>query len=120
MFCPSCGDEYREGFMRCVDCEADLVAEAPAPPAPPRDAPMATVLVTGDQTLIAVARSILDSAGIACIARNERLQNLFGWGGIGAGYNVAMGPIRLQVSEEDEPLARELLTAQAIDPADEE
>ena len=37
---------------------------------------MVTVLETGDQSLIAVARSLLESAGIPCIARNEVLQNL--------------------------------------------
>ena len=120
MFCPSCGDEYRAGFTRCADCDTDLVASPPAAPEAPGPFAMATVLETGDQTLIAVAKSILDSAGIVSIARNERLQNLFGWGGIGAGYNVAMGPIRLQVLEEDAADARELLTAQAIVAPEEE
>lgn len=120
MFCPNCGDEYRAGFTRCADCEVDLVADPPAEPPPSEEFAMATVLETGDQSLIAVAKSLLDSAGIPCIARNERLQNLFGWGGIGAGYNVAMGPIRLQVLEEDEADARELLTAQAVFPAEDE
>jgi hypothetical protein len=30
MFCPVCGDEYREGFTRCADCEVPLV-EGPLP-----------------------------------------------------------------------------------------
>ena len=120
MFCPNCGDEYREGFTRCADCDTDLVATPPAAPEPPVPFAMATVLVTGDQTLMAVAKSILDSAGIVSIARNERLQNLFGWGNIGAGYNVAMGPIQLQVLEEDAAVARELLTARAIIPVDDD
>ena len=28
-WCPQCGTEYREGFDRCSDCGAALVAEAP-------------------------------------------------------------------------------------------
>jgi len=120
VFCPSCGDEYREGFMRCADCDIDLVESPPAAPEEPGPLAMATVLETGDQTLIAVARSILDSAGIVSIARNERLQNLFGWGPIGTGYNVAMGPIRLQVLAEDEADAREMLAAQAVVAPEEE
>lgn len=35
MWCPSCGDEYRPGFVRCPDCARDLVDVPPAPaPAP--------------------------------------------------------------------------------------
>jgi len=29
MFCPECKAEYREGFTRCADCEAELVEELP-------------------------------------------------------------------------------------------
>jgi Putative prokaryotic signal transducing protein len=82
---------------------------------------MVTVLETGDQSLIAVAKSVLEGAGIPSIARNERLQNLFGWGTIGTGYNVSMGPVRLQVLKEDAETARELLaphTPPAVDEGD--
>jgi hypothetical protein len=118
MFCPVCGDEYQVGFSRCVECDAELVVSLPANPEP---APfeLTTVLETGDQSLVAVAKSILDSAGIPCVARNERLQNLFGWGTIGTGFNAAMGPIRIQVLKEDEETARELLKAAPV-PQDEE
>jgi Putative prokaryotic signal transducing protein len=108
VFCPKCGDEYRPGFTRCADCDVDLVekrAEIEQPP--PFE--MVTVLETGDQSLVAVAKSVLEGAGIPCIARNERLQNLFGWGTIGTGFNAAMGPIRLQVLREDADTAKELL-----------
>jgi hypothetical protein len=40
------------------------------------------------------------------------LQNLFGWGTIGTGFNAAMGPIRLQVLKEDAETARRLLAPQ--------
>jgi len=111
VFCPKCRDEYRPGFTRCADCDTDLVETLPVDEtAPPFE--MVTVLETGDQSLIAVAKSVLEGAGIPCIARNERLQNLFGWGTIGTGFNAAMGPIRLQVLEEDAEAAKELLDAQ--------
>lgn len=29
-WCPQCGSEYREGFDRCSDCGAELVAAPPA------------------------------------------------------------------------------------------
>lgn len=119
MFCPKCGDEYRPGFTRCADCDVDLVETLPeAEPETPFE--MVTVLETGDQSLVAVARSVLEGAGIPSIARNERLQNLFGWGTIGTGFNAAMGPIRLQVLKEDAEAARELLEARVPPESDEE
>jgi Putative prokaryotic signal transducing protein len=113
MFCPKCGDEFQPGYTRCVDCDSDLVEKLPDEPGPP-SSELVTVLETGDQSLAAVAKSVLDGAGIRSVARNERLQNLFGWGGIGTGFNVAMGPIRIQVLEEDAAVARELLAARAV------
>jgi hypothetical protein len=29
MFCPGCKAEYRQGFTRCADCEAELVDQLP-------------------------------------------------------------------------------------------
>jgi hypothetical protein len=119
VFCPVCGDEYRPGFRRCNDCDVELVLNPPAETEPPAPFELMTVLETGDQSLVAVARSVLDAAGIPCIAKNERLQNLFGWGTIGTGFNAAMGPIRLQVLREDAEVAKELL-ATAAAPEDDE
>lgn len=122
MFCPRCGDEYRPGFTRCSDCDVDLVENPPARIEDAEPLELITVLETGDQSMVAVARSVLEAANIPCIARNEKLQNLFGWGTIGTGYNVAMGPIRLQVLREDEEVARELLKAgpSVLDEADDD
>lgn len=123
MFCPKCGDEYRPGFTRCTDCDVDLVEKRPPNIEDAAPLELVTVLETGDQSMIAVARSVLEAANIPCIARNEKLQNLFGWGSIGTGYNVAMGPIRLQVLREDEAVARDLLKSSpssVIDEGDDE
>ena len=108
MFCPVCGDEYQTGFTRCAECDTELVETLPSAPEPP-PFELTTVLETGDQSLVAVVKSMFDDAGIPCVARNERLQNLFGWGSIGTGFNAAMGPIRVQVLKEDEETAKELL-----------
>jgi hypothetical protein len=59
VFCPVCGDEYRPGFSRCSDCDVELT-ENPPPEiqeAPPFE--LVTVLETGDQSLVAVAKSVL-------------------------------------------------------------
>ena len=109
MFCPVCGDEYQPGFDRCADCDSALVEELP--PEPDLESrELVTVLETGSQTHAAVVGSVLKSAGIPYVARNETLQNLFGWGTIGTGFNVAMGPIRFQVPKDRVEEARGLLT----------
>src|SRR6266851_5176436 len=38
MFCPKCKVEYRPGFIRCSDCEVDLVEELPMEGSPSDDA----------------------------------------------------------------------------------
>jgi hypothetical protein len=105
-----CGDEYRPGFARCGDCDAILVEEPVPEPRPQPPADLVTVLETGSQSLLAVAKSILDSAGVPYVARNERLQDLFGWGRLGTGFNLAMGPVRLDVPRDRLEEARALLT----------
>jgi hypothetical protein len=66
-----------------------------------------TVLETGDPGVIAVAKSLLESAGIDYFAKGEPLQNLFGWGQIG--FNPIVGVVQLQVAAADAEDARELL-----------
>jgi hypothetical protein len=66
MFCPVCGEEYREGFTRCVDCEVLLVAEPPPlvrcegeeDDDPHRFVP---VLTSADADVVHAAVSLLDA-----------------------------------------------------------
>ena len=110
MFCPQCGAEYREGFGRCVDCEVDLVAEAPSPAGRPAPAArLVTVLRSGDPTVLAMAKSLLQDAGIASAARGEGLQDLFALGRLGTGSSPIVGPAEIRVSSADEGAARALL-----------
>jgi hypothetical protein len=74
-----------------------------------RETDVVTVLTTGDAALLAIAKSLLDDAGIAYRVKNEHLQHLFGGGVVGTGYNVLVGPMQLQVRREDEAEARMLL-----------
>jgi hypothetical protein len=108
MYCPKCRVEYREGFDRCSDCGTLLVAELPPEPQP-EYVDLVTVLSAPDGNIVAVAKSLLESAGIRCIARGEGLQELFAGGRIGAGFNPAMGPVEIQVLPEDEVEARRIL-----------
>jgi hypothetical protein len=109
MFCPQCGSEYREGFTVCADCDVALVDQPPADEDAGRpDERLVTVLEAGDPGLLAMAHSLLDGEGIPASFPGEGLQSLFGAGSIG-GFNVAIGPVGIQVPEEYAERARELL-----------
>jgi len=111
MFCPKCTYEYIDDLVQCPDCGTDLVSARPRKAAPARqpDLALVTILETGNQFLIARVKSILDEAGIPYLAKGEGLQDLFGLGRIGAGYNQIVGPVQLQVRNDQEQLARRLL-----------
>lgn len=109
MFCPQCGVEYREGFSTCADCDVTLVDRPPVEPSL-SSGELITVLETHEQGLVMVAKSLLDGAGIPYFAKNDQLQDFFGWGRIGAGYNVVVGAVRIQVPREYEEEARAVLT----------
>lgn len=78
-----------------------------------RDGRPVTVFETGDQAALAVAKSLLDEAGIPYFAAGENLQSLFGVGAVG-GFNPIVGPVRIEVAEDDAKEARELLVG--LDP----
>ena len=82
---------------------------------PEADLKLVTVVRVGDPASIAVAKSVLQSAGIDFVTKNEFVQDLFGWGRFPSGTNLVMGPIELQVREEDAQDALELL--KGTDPA---
>jgi Putative prokaryotic signal transducing protein len=69
------------------------------------DVELVPVLRTGDPGLVAVAKSILDAAGIAYFIRGETLRNVIGWGGVNAG----LGDAEFQVRGADAPDALRLL-----------
>jgi hypothetical protein len=67
------------------------------------------VYETGHDGIIAVVKSILDEAHISYIAEGEGVQDLFGVGVIGTGFNPVTGPVVFKVMPEDVEYARELL-----------
>ena len=75
-----------------------------------------TVLESGDPALLAVAKSLLEEAGIQYFAKGEGVQDLFGGGRVGTGFSLFTGPVQLQVAAEDAEEAttilRELSTQQ--------
>ncbi len=68
-----------------------------------------TIFQSGNQAVIVMVKSILDGAEIPYLVKGENLQNLFGLGVIGTGFNLIAGPVEIQISRKDEPAARELL-----------
>ncbi len=96
MFCPKCRTEYKEGITVCADCGTALVAMLP--PELPENPELVTVLTTGDLSTVALAKSILEEAGIAYVAKGEFPME-----------QLAVGPAEIQVDQEDQAQARILL-----------
>ena len=71
---------------------------------------MTTVIATQDIVQQALFESVLRAAGVPYLVRNAGVQNLIGVGEIG-GYNLATGPIEIQVPGAEVQRARELIAA---------
>ncbi len=97
MFCPNCRTEYKEGITVCADCGAKLVAELPPDPAD-TTGEVVTVLESRDLAVVALAKSMLDEAGIGHIAKGEIPME-----------QLAVGPVEIQVDRDDAEMARDLL-----------
>lgn len=70
---------------------------------------LVTVFETGNEAIVAVVKSILDEAKISYLAQGEGVQDLFGVGILGTGFNPITGPVVFQVMPEDAEYALELL-----------
>src|SRR6266478_99127 len=123
MFCPQCKAEYRVGFVRCSDCDVELVDHLPvdapshspadaradyAPPGFETDQLELVVIRTFQSGLDAdLAKAVLDASGIESIIRND--------GGVGRHYlglALAQG-IDLLVRSEDAEDADKILDIDA-------
>ena len=112
MYCPQCQVEFREGFTECSDCHVPLLPGAP--PAEPADAfdptlGLVVVLETTDRVLLAMAKGLLEDAGIPFFVLGQiatLVQDVDGF------LNKWM---RLQVPRDREAEARELL-AELLEP----
>jgi putative signal transducing protein len=105
MYCPECGAEYREGFTECSDCHVALRAGAPPDASVEFDPKMDLVVVleTNDRVQAAMAKGLLEDAGIP----------FFVLGQITGLVNDVDGFIRkwlrIQVPRDREAEAREVL-----------
>lgn len=83
----------------------------------PEPLDLVTIIESSDPTLVALMKALLDEAEIQYLARGEALQNLFGVGQIGTGFNPLIGPVRIEVRRDQADAARALLS-DFIDQAD--
>jgi hypothetical protein len=86
-----------------------LIESVPAGSERSHDVQLVTAFESADPALIALARSVLDSAEIPFMTTGEGIQDLFGWGRMPGGFNVVAGPVTFQVNEEDLEEAKALL-----------
>ena len=113
MICPRCGAEYRAGFTLCSDCLVPLVEELPQPHPEPRarrehsevhaEALTDAVCVyrSNHRGQLAMAQSLLRSAGVPFIVLNEAVNTITGY--------VGFVPVEIHVSAADAEDARQLL-----------
>jgi hypothetical protein len=111
MVCPNCRSEYRDGFTHCADCYSELVVGplSTEPVSDAREVELVSVFETGNPSLVSVAKSLLDSAGIPFVTRGEALQDLFGLGRFPASMSLIAGPVVFQVGQADAEDAAALL-----------
>ncbi|MCC6419705.1 MAG: DUF2007 domain-containing protein [Gemmataceae bacterium] len=108
MYCPQCGVEFREGFTECSDCRVPLLPGTPPPEAPDAFDPtleLVVVLETNDRVELAMAKGMLDEAGIPYYVLGQiatLIQDVDAY---------LRKWVRLQVPRDREAEARELLEA---------
>lgn len=70
---------------------------------------LVTIFESGNEGIVALVKSILDEAKIRYLVEGEGVQDLFGVGVLGTGFNPITGPVVFQVMPENAEYARELL-----------
>ena len=118
MFCPQCRAEYREGFVKCSDCDIPLVDQLPADhtvtdhkAGSETDHGELVVLRTFPTVVEAeLAKSALDSVGIDSMVRSDNE------GGQSPGLAFSRG-VELLVKANDVAAANDMLGIEGLDEA---
>jgi hypothetical protein len=113
MFCPKCHAAFPDGPLQCSSCGVDLVAG-------PENGNVTTqelvdLLTTPDVALLAVVKSVLDSAGIPYVVQGEEGLRTFPLGMTGGFFNPSAFAAVIRVRRRDYPDAQCLL-AETADP----
>jgi putative signal transducing protein len=67
------------------------------------------VFAAGDPVAVAMAKAVLESAGIPFVSKGEGVQDLLGVGRFPGGFNIATGPVQFLVRRGDAARAQALL-----------
>ena len=102
MYCPNCRTEYKEGITTCADCGATLIVQLP--PDDTDRSELVTIYRSHELSEIAIAKSILEEAGIAFASKGGMAKEI-----------LSIGPVEIQVDRADAEQARELLYALSED-----
>ena len=108
MWCSKCGEKFPLYFKVCPDCNIALIDQRPGP-APAPNIGLVRIFVADNEELAGLAKALLNSEEIDFLDRFSTLQDLFGWGRFGAGYNFIVGPIELWVRAGDAEKAKACL-----------
>jgi hypothetical protein len=100
MWCTKCGEKFPHYYRVCPDCQVDLTDKRPGP-APTPDVELVRVFVADDEALVGLAKALLEGENIEYLERFSRLQDLFGWGRFGTGYNYIVGPVEFWVRADE-------------------
>ncbi len=108
MYCPECGVQYRDGFTECTDCHVPLMSGSGEEDTDREDSfdpslELVVVLETNDRVQLAMAKGLLEDAGIPLYVLGQiatLIQDVDGF---------LRKWVRLQVPRDREAEARELL-----------
>jgi hypothetical protein len=100
--CPNCGTMIPPGDRECTHCGWPEAMEAA------NNGKLVTVYVPMNEADHLAVGALLRGAGIDFYSQNAGVQNLFGAGQIG-GFNLAAGPVKIQVTEENVGAAAEII-----------
>jgi len=70
MFCPICRSEYREGFLKCADCDVPLVDEPPGKPEHEFH-DFVEIMIVFDEAHIPLIKSVFDDAALEYFFQGE-------------------------------------------------
>ena len=110
MFCPRCKAEYRPGFVRCSDCDLELIDRLPEDSQPPSKLDdVELVVIRTYQTVVdaQLAKTALDSVGVDSFVRSDNE------GGQAPFLSLTRG-VQLLVRADDVNAAEDVLAVEGI------